>query len=860
MTITGGKIGIGELGAGPQKYFMGSNAEGNYLYIDTLDYEVMASANNGGGNANLLLQGKEDAVNFSYSGTDGIGSGGIGVFTNSGNGYNMYLEVSDGSNNIGIEGDAVANTMEYTADTHTFNGNTVFANNGTPGSGKVPTGTDGTGAWTWETPGAGGGSLDTVNVANVLSFGADPTGVTDATEAINNAINNNQGKKRVYLPHGTYKVTVTYVAGADSTNKQGIRLLSGIELFGDGPNLTRITIDTTGAGITWNPVTAETNGVFWPIISGDTVHDTKVHDLWIDGNNTQQINFSNNAYTNISQSFRKTIPGIAYRWGYNNHIYNAIIEKTQDYGIEMWGDSLSTIDKVIVTTGGSGGVGFHLGTGRRTITNSLVTNNYADNIRVEFAQNITIENNEISWAKIGHAAAPHNFAGIYFEDSYDFGSIVGNYIHNNSAYGIDLAPNYTNGARVSVLNNLFKNNGNSGALVKGAVIINGNTFLDNGKKTDSVTDTKDAFLGSAIYVYDTLSKVITSNTVIDNYNYQKKIVGGSVYGTLANNTFNSPLSTSNIYDALGGDQQYATKGASNASLPGLQFSPQITLNRYRLYERNSGGTDTLMFQRMTDAISKGILSLSGDDILLNTWSGTNGQFSPHTKINSTYVGGGGAATTRFTQFTELGGNGVGLRLIPTGDPYYNGYMLELVSKPSSANGLYLVGRNVDARNLIYSQNNWPLMLGATSGAWYNYNIPQLTLFPSSNSQFQNTSGSFFPTDNGSTLQVKGSLSTGYVAKTATYTATASDHTINCTANTFTVTLPTAASIAGREYTIVNSGSGTITIATTSSQTFTNIDATPTTLTLAPVGAGAIVSYTVVSNGANWIVTGKVKNE
>jgi hypothetical protein len=35
--------------------------------------------------------------------------------------------------------------------------------------------------------------------------------------------------------------------------------------------------------------------------------------------------------------------------------------------------------------------------------------------------------------------------------------------------------------------------------------------------------------------------------------------------------------------------------------------------------------------------------------------------------------------------------------------------------------------------------------------------------------------------------------------------------INCTANTFTVTLPTAVGIGGREYTIKNSGSGVITV-------------------------------------------------
>lgn len=92
-----------------------------------------------------------------------------------------------------------------------------------------------------------------------------------------------------------------------------------------------------------------------------------------------------------------------------------------------------------------------------------------------------------------------------------------------------------------------------------------------------------------------------------------------------------------------------------------------------------------------------------------------------------------------------------------------------------------------------------------------------------------------------------SFSTAYVAKTGTYTATGNDHTIECTANTFTVTLPTAVGITGRIYYIVNSGAGTITIGTTSSQTFVNVVATPTTLTMSTVGTTA-----VQSNGANWL--------
>lgn len=101
---------------------------------------------------------------------------------------------------------------------------------------------------------------------------------------------------------------------------------------------------------------------------------------------------------------------------------------------------------------------------------------------------------------------------------------------------------------------------------------------------------------------------------------------------------------------------------------------------------------------------------------------------------------------------------------------------------------------------------------------------------------------------------------GYTAVTSTYPILITDFTVDCTSGTFTTTLPTAVGAGSKKYTIVNSGSGTITIATTSSQTFTNIDGTPTTLTLSPVGAGAVVSYELQSNNVNWIVTGKVKNE
>jgi hypothetical protein len=100
-----------------------------------------------------------------------------------------------------------------------------------------------------------------------------------------------------------------------------------------------------------------------------------------------------------------------------------------------------------------------------------------------------------------------------------------------------------------------------------------------------------------------------------------------------------------------------------------------------------------------------------------------------------------------------------------------------------------------------------------------------------------------PTPN-STLQDSGSVSFKLTVHTANYTVSATDHFVICTTNSFTVTLPTAVGITGREY-IIKGGttSKTITLATTSSQT---IDGA------APGSISGFGVTRLVSNGANWL--------
>jgi hypothetical protein len=89
------------------------------------------------------------------------------------------------------------------------------------------------------------------------------------------------------------------------------------------------------------------------------------------------------------------------------------------------------------------------------------------------------------------------------------------------------------------------------------------------------------------------------------------------------------------------------------------------------------------------------------------------------------------------------------------------------------------------------------------------------------------------------------VSSNYVAKTATYAIAASDFVINCTANTFTVTLPTAVGVAGKQYCVKNTGTGVITIATTSAQTIDGANN--------KVLSVQYESLWFISTGANWIV-------
>jgi hypothetical protein len=217
-----------------------------------------------------------------------------------------------------------------------------------------------------------------------------------------------------------------------------------------------------------------------------------------------------------------------------------------------------------------------------------------------------------------------------------------------------------------------------------------------------------------------------------------------------------------------------------------------------------------------------------------------GNYQPSIVVYASYQGASGYTTgidfasSSYSNYAggssySLGAGVARLQFSNQGVAYGSGYMLDMVVSSVSGGGTlkpfircssgYSAGGGVLSTAPNFIQNYYPTYIGTTD---------------------------VYPT---SSLTVGGSLGLNYVFKTATYLITATDYLIDCTANSFTVTLPTAVGITGRIYEIVNSGAGTITIATTSSQTFANVAASPTTLTLATALGKSI---RVMSNGANWI--------
>ena len=166
-------------------------------------------------------------------------------------------------------------------------------------------------------------------------------------------------------------------------------------------------------------------------------------------------------------------------------------------------------------------------------------------------------------------------------------------------------------------------------------------------------------------------------------------------------------------------------------------------------------------------------------------------------------------------------------------------------RPSGINGM-LRYNTTSAQLETYSSGAWAgLATGSSGGGATQWTTSGSNIYYGSGNVGIGTTS---PT---SALHVNGAIATALVTPTTTYTVTSADSIVlaNATSAAFSVTLPTAVGISGRQYTIkkYDSSSNAVSIMTTSSQT---IDGA------AGYSLGNQYQFIqLVSDGANWAIVG-----
>ena len=142
-------------------------------------------------------------------------------------------------------------------------------------------------------------------------------------------------------------------------------------------------------------------------------------------------------------------------------------------------------------------------------------------------------------------------------------------------------------------------------------------------------------------------------------------------------------------------------------------------------------------------------------------------------------------------------------------------------------------------------NNFDIILSSgMSLKWSSSGSFSGTVFPATDLGQERVSPGLLETTNGNGGQGKHVSRKSFRSESSAYTTVITDEVINCTANTFTVTLMSAVGIDGKPFTIKNSGMGIITVDGDGAETIDGV-ATQTLL--------MNESITVMSDGANWII-------
>ncbi len=260
----------------------------------------------------------------------------------------------------------------------------------------------------------------------------------------------------------------------------------------------------------------------------------------------------------------------------------------------------------------------------------------------------------------------------------------------------------------------------------------------------------------------------------------------------------------------------------------------------------SGGTLTLQpaSASFPGVMTTGTQPIAGQKTFSSAFFPTGGIFSNTTAITSNLaVNGGGSGTASTNASLAIQGDGtVGDRVIMTGSTAYT----MTGAHPYSS---FILGNEtaVEFSSGVHPSFSriaiLPLVVNNGSATTTDATTAYIGGPPTGTAVITNIVSSLW-VDAGMS-RFDGGLQLAYIAKTANYTATSEDYTIDFTTNTDTLTLPTAVGRTGEVYTIKVTANTTGRVVTTSSQTIDG--ATSYNLT------AQYKFVTVQSNGANWIV-------
>jgi len=360
----------------------------------------------------------------------------------------------------------------------------------------------------------------------------------------------------------------------------------------------------------------------------------------------------------------------------------------------------------------------------------------------------------------------------------------------------------------------------SGLTINGtlsATTLDGNTILSGGTNLITIIESLDTntFVSGGTYNDTTNNINFSGNSVETTFDVDLTDLVSSVSGDTfvvggtyvdSTNTIALLRNDGNFVNVTGVTNTYVTGGTVSVSATDNSNGGTIGL----LYKDSDGIPRTLPFE---DTYTSGTTFASNQTTL--------------TRNDGTEI------------FKLSGGTNVTLS-----NPSTNQIKLD-VTIPAGMN-TYITGFTYDDANTLTISDNvgdtFPVTINTMTGLTVNGKVitTQLQVTTSPTNGYVLTSDA---SGNATWQAAGGGTTLRNVGTTSTFAT--DNETINCTGNTFTVNLPTAVGIQGTTYTLVNSGTGVITLDANGTETING----STTIDLST----QYISRTVQSDNTNWIV-------